>query len=184
MLAVSLNDRRCEKCNKLLFKGLLGMGVLEVKCPRCGNINLLHSFDMLIGKNQDRYVLAFMPTGKIIAASDSASTILGYERNELQELSFSHIDTESKLPAIGNARTPENLEAWSRYTDSLPNHSYHHHKNGRRLYVSVRVYPLGSLDGPYAVGVFSLRHDLSSQLFNAGTTAGVVASTVSLGLGL
>jgi DNA-directed RNA polymerase subunit RPC12/RpoP len=31
-----LKDMRCEKCNKLLGKG---MGKFEIKCPRCGHMN-------------------------------------------------------------------------------------------------------------------------------------------------
>lgn len=39
METVSLREYRC-KCGKLLFKGVLMLGVVEVKCRRCGAIFL------------------------------------------------------------------------------------------------------------------------------------------------
>ncbi len=34
-----LAEMRCQKCNKLLSKGEIERGILEVKCTRCKNIN-------------------------------------------------------------------------------------------------------------------------------------------------
>jgi len=34
-----LKEYRCD-CGKLLFKGLLGSAVIEIKCRRCGKVNM------------------------------------------------------------------------------------------------------------------------------------------------
>jgi len=34
-------EYRCE-CKKLLFRGLLGSAVIEIKCRRCGKLNLFN----------------------------------------------------------------------------------------------------------------------------------------------
>jgi len=39
-----LIEYRCQ-CGKLLFKGLLIIGVIETKCKRCGQIKLFQDFD-------------------------------------------------------------------------------------------------------------------------------------------
>jgi phage FluMu protein Com len=33
-------EHRCKHCNKLLFKGAIGYGTVEIKCKHCKNINL------------------------------------------------------------------------------------------------------------------------------------------------
>ncbi len=33
-------DYRCQSCNKLLFKGNIEKGVVEVKCDKCGTVNV------------------------------------------------------------------------------------------------------------------------------------------------
>ena len=37
MIPVTLKEYRCS-CGKLLFKGLLGASIVEIKCKRCNNI--------------------------------------------------------------------------------------------------------------------------------------------------
>ena len=39
----ALNNSRCGKCNKLLFKGEVKKDYIEIKCRRCGYINLFGS---------------------------------------------------------------------------------------------------------------------------------------------
>jgi len=39
----SLNNSRCKKCNKLLFKGKVNKDYIEIKCLRCGHINIFGS---------------------------------------------------------------------------------------------------------------------------------------------
>ncbi|MBI2484057.1 Com family DNA-binding transcriptional regulator [Candidatus Uhrbacteria bacterium] len=34
------NEYRCKECSKLMFKGLLVDSEIEVKCRRCGAVNL------------------------------------------------------------------------------------------------------------------------------------------------
>jgi phage FluMu protein Com len=53
------------------------MGLVEAKCPRCGNISSLHSFDLLLRGRKHSYILVYNPKGRIVAATKSASDILG-----------------------------------------------------------------------------------------------------------
>lgn len=34
------NILRCKKCEKLLGKGIVERGQVEIKCPRCGTYNI------------------------------------------------------------------------------------------------------------------------------------------------
>ena len=45
---IFLDEHRCA-CNKLLFKGSLFDGVLEIKCTRCGKINKIGGLKLLNG---------------------------------------------------------------------------------------------------------------------------------------
>lgn len=34
------NILKCKKCGKLLGKGIVERGAVEIKCPRCGSYNI------------------------------------------------------------------------------------------------------------------------------------------------
>lgn len=40
-MAISYAEHRCEQCHKLLFKGLLVEGELEIKCKSCAHVNVV-----------------------------------------------------------------------------------------------------------------------------------------------
>ena len=90
-----LQDYRC-KCGKLLFKGFLVNGNVEVKCRRCG---IIMNINGLVGdfSEIDRYVLLLSRRGEIINASDSAATILRYSVGELVNKNIRDID--AAMPA-------------------------------------------------------------------------------------
>lgn len=44
METIPLREYRCE-CGKLLFKGLLFLGVVEIKCKRCGKVPAMEHFE-------------------------------------------------------------------------------------------------------------------------------------------
>jgi phage FluMu protein Com len=55
MIPATLKEYRCS-CGKLLFKGLLGTSIVEIKCKRCNNIS---SFgDMKSDKIQIPFMIA------------------------------------------------------------------------------------------------------------------------------
>lgn len=153
MLAIKLNDQRCKKCNKLLFKGVLGLGLVEVKCPRCGNISILHSFDELLVSNPDAYILVFEPNGRIVAVSDSALRQLGYTTDELTHLTMQDLgreygyeppepDWDNPLLALINKSVEDRL---AKRTTRIKQYA----KDGKLITADVRHYPIGAISGFY-----------------------------------
>ncbi len=49
------HEYRCTSCHKLLFKGLLVESEVEVKCKRCGNLNLFQ------GEPADKFTCLVYP---------------------------------------------------------------------------------------------------------------------------
>lgn len=85
-----LRECRCSECRKLLLKGIIFDGTLEIKCKRCGKINSIG-----IAKHQDdptHYLLIIDDKGKIIAFSSSACGSLGYAQSELIGKDFSQVN--------------------------------------------------------------------------------------------
>jgi phage FluMu protein Com len=76
-----LEDYRCT-CGKLLFRGLILTGGVEVKCKYCKNIQTI---DGLTGKlsTDARYLLFLDEKGHIVQASSTAKKHAGFEPIEL-----------------------------------------------------------------------------------------------------
>ena len=41
----ALQELRCESCRKLLFKGLLVLCFIQIKCRRCGRLVTIHRLE-------------------------------------------------------------------------------------------------------------------------------------------
>jgi nitrogen-specific signal transduction histidine kinase len=76
-----LNEYRCT-CGRLLFKGLLLVGTVEVKCKKCGRITSFENTGNEFSFG-DRYALISNKAGQIINASPNAYKVLGYSMPEL-----------------------------------------------------------------------------------------------------
>lgn len=46
-----LEDYRCSSCNKLLFKGLLIISTVQIKCRKCGALVMFNDLDSLIDED-------------------------------------------------------------------------------------------------------------------------------------
>ena len=66
---------RCAKCGKLLAKNLTNGG-FEIKCLRCGNLNI--TFDQMIEQ-----VTITDPDGKILYINKAAENATGYFQHEV-----------------------------------------------------------------------------------------------------
>lgn len=75
-----LSDYRCA-CGKLLLKGIVFDGNLEIKCKRCGQINKIGAAKLKDDKTH--YLLIIDKLGNITNTSESIYPILGYSRSEL-----------------------------------------------------------------------------------------------------
>lgn len=69
-----LEGFRCEKCHKLLAVHA-GSGSYEIKCGRCGNLN------MLLQEMLDQ-VIVTDPSGKILFVNEQLQKITGYTAEE------------------------------------------------------------------------------------------------------
>jgi phage FluMu protein Com len=45
-MALPLAERRCNNCNKILFKGTIQVGIVEIKC-KCGTVNKFEAITKL-----------------------------------------------------------------------------------------------------------------------------------------
>lgn len=77
-----LRDHRCAQCRRLLFRGLLLAGSLEMKCPRCKTENIIRGIGGL-PKQEGHYFIVYDYDGNIVDASASTTKILGYSKEEL-----------------------------------------------------------------------------------------------------
>jgi PAS domain S-box-containing protein len=73
-------EHRCQ-CGKLLLKGIIFDGSIEIKCRRCGTVNKIGEIKM--SNDDSHYLLIINNDGMITNASSSASRILGYSNEEL-----------------------------------------------------------------------------------------------------
>jgi PAS domain S-box-containing protein len=128
-----LEEYRC-KCGKLLLKGAFFSGVLEVKCKKCGEMNLIRNAKLK--DDEKHYLLLIDSKGTIVNASDSACDVLGYAKDEIVGKHFTGINTT--IPEDMNKRF---LGPMSLLNDE--NHfvleTFHTQKNGESIPVTVYI---------------------------------------------
>ncbi|MDP3958121.1 MAG: Com family DNA-binding transcriptional regulator [bacterium] len=64
--ALAHHEYRCAKCDKLFFKGILIDSEVEVKCKRCGEMNLIK------GVPANKYVCLIYPCPRRISTGTGA----------------------------------------------------------------------------------------------------------------
>lgn len=149
MTQIPLDDLRCRQCHKLLLKGTLGLGVIEVKCTRCGVMNLFHALDDIVAGRPKFYVLVFNQDATIIAASKNVENMLGYTEDELIGLSMPILNPAFAQPAaekLSNYDIGENNVS-GRLLGKQAYQITHYKKDGTQLPVIARYYPFGSFSG-------------------------------------
>lgn len=152
MISVNLEEYRCKSCRRLLFKGTLGMGFIEVKCSRCGTVSLIHSFDKLLKGQPHAYILVYGSDGHIIATSKSATRLL--QRNFKQTDTIGLIDPQLSLPPLPNSPTYDDLSKWEEMHRQLPSKTVHTNGQNTPIEVNARYYPIASHADVYTVAIF------------------------------
>lgn len=89
-MIAALQEYRCQ-CGKLLFKGLMLVSLVEIKCLRCGTIQVINEMSSSF-LGEDKYAFLYNEDGIILNASISANPILGYSPDELQKMSIYQIN--------------------------------------------------------------------------------------------
>jgi PAS domain S-box-containing protein len=128
-----LNEHRCQ-CNKLLFKGIVFDGALEIKCKRCGEINKIGSIKSEDSPNH--YLLIINDYGLISNLNDSACRILGYEREELIGKHFTFINPTMPKEMGEKFFGPKSVLNGKNY---LKLDTIHQTKNGKNLPITVLI---------------------------------------------
>ncbi len=127
------NEYRC-KCGKLLFKGILFDGSLEIKCRRCGELSRIgqikHADDLR------HYLLLINDKGVVINASESACIILGYSTDELVGKFFTQI-----YPVIPKELGEKFLTSEFPLTESsyFQLDTFHQTKEGKKIPILVLI---------------------------------------------
>lgn len=80
-----LSEQRCQ-CGKLLLKGVFFDAALEIKCKKCGRMNIIGSIKLTDDKFH--YLLILNEKGIVTNVSDSACCVLGYTYSELIKKPF------------------------------------------------------------------------------------------------
>ncbi len=158
MIALTLDEQRCTTCKKLLFRGSFGFGFVEAKCSRCGNINVLNSFDTMLRATKDVYIIVYNNDSQIIASSSSTEDLLHYTGKQLADLTMCAIDKDFPTTSCKLANNIESLDDWETLHNKLPTRSIHLTSQGEKIPVIARYYPIGTLTGIYSIGVFKLRN--------------------------
>ena len=149
-----LEQIRCESCQKLLFRGIVGLGFIEVKCSRCGHVNVINSYDAMLHNTPGAYVLVYDSRGGLIAHSKSAEKILGYTTSELNQSSMQDID--ASFPRITPTPSDHKMtrQEWEDMHKNLPKTALHKTKKGENSPKAARYYPIDTFTGVYSVGIF------------------------------
>jgi PAS domain-containing protein len=156
MIAVGVDESRCITCNKLLFRGALGIGFIETKCARCGTINIVHNFDGILEGRSGAYIIVCNPKGEIIIASKSVKSILGYEVEKLCTKSIHDICAcpEGAKNHVALPGTIDSIATWEMLHAHMPPEIIHITKDGKELSANARYYPLHALSSLYTMCVF------------------------------
>ena len=91
MIRLSQNEHRCV-CGKLLFKGIIISGIMEIKCKNCGTMNRMGK--MKIDESGQGYLLIINDKGLILDMSESACSVLGYTYEELVKKHYKIISSD------------------------------------------------------------------------------------------
>ncbi|MDD5726136.1 MAG: PAS domain S-box protein [Patescibacteria group bacterium] len=133
MSPVFLSEHRCA-CGKLLMKGVLFDGTVEIKCKYCKKIHQIGRIKL--ADDAARYLLIINNQGRIINASDTAAGILGYTIEELIGKHFTEINP-TLPPEIGERFYGKN--SFLDENNYLRLDTSHQSKSGIKIPVSVML---------------------------------------------
>ena len=123
-----LNEHRC-KCGKLLLKSIFFDGIIEIKCKNCGSMNKIAN--VKLPNDSTHYLFIINNKGIISNASSSATSILGYTREELIGKKFEFIS-----PTINEKFFLKSILNKDNYIQLDTSHIT---KSGKKVDVSIQI---------------------------------------------
>lgn len=142
---------RCFSCDKLLAKGGVISGGLNIKCIRCGNVNYI--FD-----DADEFIFFTDAKGTIVYASDNCKTLTGYDAGEVL----------GKTPAIWGRQMPGDFykDLWHQILEekkAITTHVTNRRKDGTLFQALVRISPILDEHGDVHVFLGRQKVDLAGE---------------------
>ena len=141
-----VSDLRCSKCEKLLAKHGEIHDAIQIKCNRCGTLN------MFFEKSKEQIVITD-PNGIIVFANNVTSEISGYEISEII----------GATPSLWGRQMPK--EFYDSMWNDIKNHKKsivteitNRHKNGKLYRAHLRISPVLDTSGEvkFFVGIESI----------------------------
>ena len=143
---MSTHEFRCVHCGKLLAKDSVEEGHYEVKCIRCGALNVLF-------RDNKEQIIITNPEGVILFANNLTEVVTGFTLEEII----------GKTPGIWGGLMPAEFykEMWRQIKEDKKTISTvvtNHRKNGEKYLANLRISPVLDVDGnvKFFVGVESI----------------------------
>lgn len=127
MNTFSFFDHKC-KCGKLLLRGALFNGLIEIKCKKCGFINKIDHIKII--DDESHYVAILNNNGIITKASQTACNILGYSYGELVGKHFTYVNSSVSKEIYNNFLGPDSVLNEDNY---FIVNSFHNKKDGTKI---------------------------------------------------
>lgn len=144
------NHFRCTHCGKLLAKDNLEEGHFEIKCIRCGALNVLF-------RDNKEQIVVTDPNGTILFANGLTELITGYSLEEIV----------GKTPALWGGLMPKEFYAkmWHQIREEKKSISVeltNHRKNGEKYLANLIISPVLNTDGEikFFIGIESIKNNL------------------------
>jgi PAS domain S-box-containing protein len=145
------SDLRCTYCGKLLAKDNLEHGHFEIKCVRCGALNVLFR------DNQEQIIVTDQ-NGIILFANNLTEIVSGFKLEEII----------GKTPSLWGGLMPKEFyeKMWCEIRDEKKSISVeltNRRKNGEKYLASLRISPILDTNGEikFFVGVESIKKNLT-----------------------
>lgn len=126
---------RCSNCGRLLAKNHVEVGHFEIKCVRCGSLNVLFR------DNREQIILTD-PDGVILFANNLTEVVTGY--------TLAEIIGKKASPWGGLMPKEFYKEMWRQIRDekkTLQVEVLNRRKNGEKYWAELRVSPIFDTDG-------------------------------------
>ncbi len=150
---MSSHEFRCTHCGKLLAKEDVEEGHYEVKCIRCGALNVLF-------RDNKEQIIITDPEGRILFANNLTEVVTGFSLEEII----------GQTPAMWGGLMPKEFykEMWRQIKDEKKTISTtltNHRKNGEKYLADLRISPVLDVDGnvKFFVAVESINKKLTEE---------------------
>lgn len=142
---------RCTHCDKLLAKDNIEAGQFEIKCIRCGTLNVLF-------RDTKEQIVVTDPTGVILFANGLTEVITGYTLGEII----------GKTPSLWGGLMPKEFYSnmWHQIKNEKKSISVeltNRRKNGEKYVANLTISPVLNTEGEikFFIGIESIKNNIT-----------------------